>query len=86
MSALDDLVQALQAAVTAAESTQNDVAQAASAAGEAVQAATAFGREQDVAEVDALRSDVDEQAGALAAAKDALDGLLQRAVALQGGG
>ena len=50
-----------------------------------LQAAAAFGREDDVMQVDALRSDIDQQSGALAATKQELDELLQRAAALQGG-
>lgn len=85
VSALDDLVKSLQAAVGSVEGAQNDVAQAESSAGEAVQAAAAFGREDDVMQVDALRSDIDQQSGALTAAKQELDELLQRAAALQRG-
>lgn len=86
VSALDDLVQQLQAAVTSLETAQTDVAQAATSAGDAVQAAAAFGRDTATAETDALRADVDEQAAALAGIRDAVADLVQRAVALQGGG
>lgn len=84
MSALDDLVKALQATANSVESAQADVGQAQQQAGEAVAAAQAYGRDDDVMQTDALRSDIEEQAGALAAAKQTLDELTQRAVALQG--
>lgn len=86
MSALDDLVQTLQAAVSSLESTQSDVSSAEGAAKDAVQAAGFLGRESDMAETEALRSGIEEQAGALANVKQELDDLLQRAAVLQGGG
>ena len=86
MSALDDLVKSLQGAVNSVETAQSDVTQAESAGQEAVQAAAAFGRDEDVQQVDALRADIEQQAGVLSTARQELDELLQRAIALQGGG
>lgn len=86
MSALDDLVAAVQAAVSATEHAHSAAAEAGGPAAEAVEAAAALGRSDDIAAADALRSDLEEQVAALAAAEQALDELLQRAVALQGGG
>lgn len=85
MSALDDLTKALQAAADSVESAQADVGQAQEQAASAVAAAQAYGRDDDVLQTDALRSDIEEQAGVLAAAKQTLDELTQRAVALQSG-
>lgn len=85
MSALEDLTKALQAAADSVESAQADVGQAQEQAASAVAAAQAYGREDDVLQADALRSDIEEQAGALAAAKQTMDELTQRAVALQSG-
>ncbi|MPZ67743.1 MAG: hypothetical protein GEU83_20420 [Pseudonocardiaceae bacterium] len=86
MSALDDLVSTLQAAVSSAESAYADGVSAERSAGEAVQAATVFGRADDVARVDALRSALESNNATLANAQKTYEELLEQAVALQGGG
>lgn len=86
MSAVDDLVHALQAAVSSTRDAHSDATQAATSAAEAVQAAAAFGRENDVAQADAVRADLEQAAATLANTQKELEELLQRATALHGGG
>ena len=86
MSALDKLVKSLHIAVGSVEGAHADVAQAASSAEEAVAAATALGRDDDVTQTTALRDDITGKGGVLTQAKQNLEEVPQRAVALQGGG
>lgn len=86
MSALDDLVSSLQAAVSSVETAHGDGAQAESSAGDAVQAAAVFGREADVTRVDALRAEIESNNTALATVQKTYEELLQQAVALQDSG
>lgn len=84
MFALDDLVQSLQAAVHSTSTALGDGAQAENQASEARRAAAAFGRDDDVAQVDLLRSDMEANNTALGTVKHTYEQLLERAVTLQG--
>lgn len=85
MSALDELVAALQAALVSVRAAREHCEQAAGVAKSAVEAAVAFGRERAVAETEALRADVEEAGGILTAVETRLSEALERAVALTAG-
>lgn len=85
MSALDDLVDALQASLSSVQTAREHGVQAVAAAQTAVEAAGAFGRDRAVADTEALRAGIEEAGGILATVETRLIELLQRALALRQG-
>ncbi len=86
MSALDEVIAAMEKAVSGIENSEADVTAAGGAADDAVNAASAYGAQDAIAGTAAVKSGIESLLTHLASAKSAAQDVLAQAIAVRDGG